>query len=277
MLTEPNQIGAGIQLPVNSSKVLIECGVFDRVIAKSLQPPSIILYSYKDGKVLSDMKLIPDMQDKYGAPHLVIHRVDLRRILYEEAKAQGVHIRLGVTIAMAKTDLGNNILYLAADETVQGDLIIGTDGAQSACKELLTQRPNRTWSTGKMVNRIVIDANLLQNSQLNDLISPPNIHTWLGPGSMAVCYLLKGAFNIVLSRPAGDEPVFFGPRPVPIEEVRSFFSNWDPRLRKLLELGQDFQKWVLWECDDEPLPSWTHANGRFTLIGDAVHASLPYL
>lgn len=153
------------------------------------------------------------------------------------------------------------------------------------CRAALLQQPNNhshMRATGTIVNRIVIDPESIQkNSRLDDLLSPPNIHTWLGPKSLAICYLLKGAFNVVLTRPTtshDNDEVFLGPRPADVVELRSFFSNWDPQIRDLLEVAHEFQKWMLLELDDAlPSLSWAHSGGKFVLIGDAAHACLPYL
>jgi salicylate hydroxylase len=60
-----------------------------------------------------------------------------------------------------------------------------------------------------------------------------------------------------------------------VEEMRSLFTEWDPRISKLLALCENVQRWRL--CIVEPLESWYHARGSFVLLGDSVHATLPYL
>ncbi|MCJ1263255.1 hypothetical protein MMC22_003125 [Lobaria immixta] len=256
--------------------MLAEIGIFDKVAAKAIQAPAIVLHSYRSGAILSKMELVPYVQDKYGAPYLVIHRADLRRILFEEAEARGAQVRLGVKIDIGKTSLADGVLHLANGEEIHADLVIGADGLQSTCRGALFPQLNPLRSTARIVNRTIIDTKAMESSQLNNLVLTPNIHAWLGPRSMAICYLLKGAYNVVLTRPAGDEPDFLGPRPADIEELRCFFRDWDPQLQNLVEIGHKFQKWTLLELD-EPLGSWVHSDGKFILIGDAAHPSLPYL
>jgi salicylate hydroxylase len=60
-----------------------------------------------------------------------------------------------------------------------------------------------------------------------------------------------------------------------VEEMRSLFTEWDPRISKLLALCEDVQRWRL--CIVEPLESWYHPSGSFVLLGDSVHATLLYL
>jgi len=60
-----------------------------------------------------------------------------------------------------------------------------------------------------------------------------------------------------------------------VEEMRAIFTDWDPRISKLLALCESVSKWRL--CIVQPLDSWYDPSGTFVLLGDAVHATLPYL
>ena len=62
-----------------------------------------------------------------------------------------------------------------------------------------------------------------------------------------------------------------------VEEMRATFANWDPKLRKLLSLVDSCKKWKLQDSDPSALPTWVHPYGTFCLLGDAAHATLPYL
>lgn len=48
-----------------------------------------------------------------------------------------------------------------------------------------------------------------------------------------------------------------------------------PSIPKLLKLCEQVHKWKL--CIREGMDSWYHPSGTFVLLGDAVHATLPYL
>jgi len=97
-----------------------------------------------------------------------------------------------------------------------------------------------------------------------------------GPQGHAVCYLLKGEgyYNIVLicpdNMPGGVNVMSADPA-----EVRKFFKSWDPRLQKMISLVSSVSKWRLQNSTE--MTSWTHPSGKFTLLGDACHATLPYL
>lgn len=92
-----------------------------------------------------------------------------------------------------------------------------------------------------------------------------------------VTYMLRNATlcNMVLLVP--DDMPEDGPSTIAgnVEEMRSLFTDWDPRISKLLALCENVQRWRL--CIVEPLESWYHPSGNFVLLGDSVHATLPYL
>lgn len=272
------QIGAGIQLPVNSCRVLRDAGVLSRVRDRAARPKAIVLRSYRDGALLREMNLDPYTQDKYGLPYLVIHRADLRRILYDEAVARGAQVRLGVTVDGQASDFANGVVrFSGSQEELRADLVVGADGPQSMCRAALVQRPNNPRPTGATVVRIVVPVSAIERDPaLRDLVSPPSVQTWLGPRSLAVCYTLKDAFNVVLTRPATPDEVFIGPRPENVEQLRAFFRSWDPQMRRLLDIADNFNKWSLLEVD-EPPASFVHPTGKFVLAGDSAHATLPYL
>ena len=104
-----------------------------------------------------------------------------------------------------------------------------------------------------------------KHPDLRELAEKPAINYWMGPHGHVVCYLLQGGglYNIVLICPDN------------LQEMREFFAGWDPKLKTLLGLVQETTKWRL--LNSEEMESWSHPSGSFALLGDACHATLPYL
>lgn len=61
-----------------------------------------------------------------------------------------------------------------------------------------------------------------------------------------------------------------------VRSMRALFHTWDPLIPKLLALCTHVSKWRL-TTRPQPHPSWSHPDASFTLLGDAAHATLPYL
>jgi salicylate hydroxylase len=93
----------------------------------------------------------------------------------------------------------------------------------------------------------------------------------------SVNYVLRGGklFNMVLLVP-DDMPEGANTLAGNVEEMRALFKDWDPRISKLLALCDSVHKWRL--CIRPTLdPTWSHSSAAFTILGDAAHATLPYL
>ena len=60
-----------------------------------------------------------------------------------------------------------------------------------------------------------------------------------------------------------------------LEEMKELMKNWEPRIQKLLGMVTSISKWRL--QDNVEIENWTSGQGTFTMIGDACHATIPYL
>ena len=269
------QIGAGIQIPPNSSRILKRWGLLDKIEEVSVRPSDFILRSYRDGKILSKQNMVPYAEERYGVPYLHIHRADYHKILVAEAERLGVSIELNSTVT--KLDFERPCIHLKNKPDFQADIVLGADGLKSVCREALLGHPDPPHLTGDLAYRIIVKAeDMKRHPLLKDLAEKPAINYWMGPDAHAVCYLLKGGglYNIVLICP-DNLPDMVNTAKADVHEMRDFFEKWDPKLKALLGLVQETSKWRL--QNSEEMETWSHPSGKFALLGDACHATLPYL
>lgn len=269
------QIGAGIQIPPNSSRILKHYGLLKKIESVSVRPSDFILRSYRDGKVLSKQNMVPYAEERYSAPYLHIHRADYHRILVVEAERLGVRLQLGSTVT--KIDFEKALIQTKDKPDFHADLILGADGLKSICRESLLGHLDPPHLTGDLAYRIVINVeDMKTHPDLRELVEKPAINYWMGPYGHVVCYLLQGGglCNIVLICP-DNLPEMTNTIKADLQEMREFFAGWDPKLKTLLEIVQETTKWRL--LNSEEMESWRHPSGKFALLGDACHATLPYL
>ncbi|KAL2011840.1 hypothetical protein VTN00DRAFT_4558 [Thermoascus crustaceus] len=269
------EVGAGIQIPPNSARILKRWNLLDKIEAVSVRPKDFILRSYRDGKVLSRQNVLPYAEERYGAPYLHIHRADYHKILTDEARRLGVTIQLDSKVT--GIDFEKPCVFLKGKPDFFADIVIGADGLKSTCREALLGRPDPPHLTGDLAYRIIVKAeDMKKHPALLDLVQQPSINYWMGPDAHAVCYLLQGGglYNIVLICP-DNLPELINMAKADLQEMRDFFKDWDPRLKILLGLVQETSKWRL--QNSEEMSTWSHPSGKFVLLGDACHATLPYL
>lgn len=219
--------------------------------------------------------MVPFALENYGVPYLHIHRADYHRILVNEAERLGVRIILDVNVK--GVDFQKLSVQSAKKPDFHADFIIGADGVNSTCREILLGCPDPPHMTGDLAYRILVKAeDMRSHALLRDLVEKPAINYWMGPRAHVVCYLLKGGdlYNIVLICP-DNLPEMVNTAKADLKEMRDFFHQWDPRLKLLLSMVQETSKWRL--QNSREMESWSHPSGKFTLLGDACHATLPYL
>lgn len=204
-----------------------------------------------------------------------VHRADFHRAMVQKARDLGVEIQLNSCVV--KVDFHAPCVHLKDGRVNTADLVIGADGLKSFCREEMMGRPDPPHLTGDLAYRILIKtSDMSKHEELAELVKTPVINLWMGPYAHAVCYLLQGGglYNIVLLCP-DTLPEFVNIATEDAQEVRDFFKDWDPRLSKLLNMVHEVSKWRLQNSTE--MDTWLHPAGKFVLLGDACHATLPYL
>nr|UZP47902.1 FAD binding domain-containing protein [Cladonia uncialis subsp. uncialis] len=271
------ELGAGINLSPNATRIFKEWDILRTIEAQANVPYAAFMRSYKDNRELSHQQLGHLMTDLYSAPYLVVHRADLHSALLQEARRLDVSIELNSQFT--KINFAEPSVELVHGKKYVADVVIGADGERSACRDALLGSTLLSRDSGDHVFRATAKASdIAQHEDIVDLVQPPCINLWLGPGAHAMTYALKrdSLLNIVLTC-AHDvsNTIEHGPRKVEIDEVRNAFTQWDPRFQSILDVAQTCSKWTLLETPEPAF--WTHPEGNFALLGDSAHAMLPFL
>ena len=262
-------------MPCNATRIFRHWGILEAVESHSVRPSAIVLKRYQDGTTLSTQNLTPHAEVTYKVPYLLIHRADLVRVLADEALRSGVTIHFGITISKISTQKPSILLNNGVEH--QADIVLGADGLYSTCRSTLLKQNKPPYPSGDMAYRFTVEMdNIMQDKDLRDLLNGLPVICWMGPNAHALCYQLKqgGLCNVVLLCPDNLKVAAVVSK-ADVQEMRERFKDWDPRLRKLIDLADGALKWRL-EIT-EPLNTWSNLSGKFLLIGDACHPTLPYL
>ncbi|KAK7042250.1 FAD/NAD(P)-binding domain-containing protein [Favolaschia claudopus] len=269
------EVGAGIQISPNVSRLLIRWGLGDELRRASVKPDSITFRRYNTGHRVGWTKWGENMDRDYGSPYCHVHRADLLNMLFKLASP---YMTLYLNSRVVSVDADHAQLTLASGRTFLADVIIGADGVKSKTREVVIGRRDMPIPTGDAAYRAIIPASeMLKDPELKPLVDHPEMTGWIGPGRHIMAYLIRDRqeYNIVMLHP--DRGTRRGEAydiPGSVQQMRDDFAGWEPRVQKLLKLVSHTLIWPL--LDRDPLDTWVHPSGKVALMGDACHPMLPY-
>lgn len=266
-------VGAGLQLAPNATRILAALGLIDAVAASSVAPEWLIVRRGRDGQALSRMALGSAATRRLGAPFLVTHRADLQAALVAAVAAEPrIALHLGAEVTGWREDAaGVTLEGPGLPEVAQVAGLVGADGAGSRIRAALGLA--RPAFGGRIAWRTTIEAH-----DLPPTLAQPVTTLWLGRSAHVVHYPLRAGqlVNVVAilaerEPPAGDGS--FWSRAGDPHHVVQRFRTWAPDLCRLIGAARDWRIWPLLEA--RPDPRWSR--GPVTLLGDAAHPMLPFL
>ncbi|KAF1732859.1 3-hydroxybenzoate 6-hydroxylase 1 [Beauveria bassiana] len=228
---EFNEVGAGLQLTPNSTRLLRRWGVLDKLRSKAGIPTQLTVRRYDGSKVLSRADGWDEtMQSQYDAPFWDMHRADLQAAMVARARHLGVDVRTGAEVESIDTD-GVAVILAGTRERLQGDVVLAADGLWSRTRAaLFPDLGTAPQPTGDLAYRIILRLENLQHDlELAAWVAKPTVNFWVGADAHAVAYSVRGGseLNLVLLCP-DDLPEGCARAQADLEEMRARFQGWDP-------------------------------------------------
>ena len=267
---ELKEVGAGIQISSNGTRVLYALGLEDALKRVQVLPSRRVIRHWSTGETWNWFDLGPVTAQRYGTPHVMLHRGDLHGVLADAVRAiKPDAIKLGRRLAGVRSVNGHAEARFETGDTAQAAYVIGADGIHSKVRACLfgTDRPE---FTGCVAWRGLVPMDKLP-ARISQMLGT----NWLGPHGHVLHYpVRRGEIMNFISFVERDDWrieswVTQGTR----DELANDYRGWHADVHEIIRHIETPYKWAMMVRG--PMARWSE--GRVTLMGDACHPTLPFL
>jgi salicylate hydroxylase len=270
-----SEIGAGIQLGPNATRILGEWGVLSGTLHEQVAlPPVLRVRDALDGRELARMELGETFAERYGAPYLTVHRADLQAGLLLAAGEGGARLHSATRVErVEQAEFFGVRAHTSGAQAVEGEALVVADGIWSRLRSAVVQDgPARP--TGHLAYRA-----LARQRDLPPGLRSSEVTVWLAPRMHLVTYPVRGgealnAVCIVQGSHPGDPQDW--DHAATQKQLGSAVGRACAAVRDRIAGMPSWRLWVL--HDRPPVTAATPlSQGRIALLGDAAHPMRPYL
>jgi 2-polyprenyl-6-methoxyphenol hydroxylase-like FAD-dependent oxidoreductase len=253
---ELKEVGAGMMLWPNATRILKSLGLLEDITARS-GPTTHFLVRASCGKVLMNIAL-----GNFDVPALCTRRADLLASLL--SALPGERIRLGREFTHLEASRSRVRVHFAGGAVAEHDAVIGADGVRSRVRAQLfgvsdpVYRGYTVWRgvaaySGRAIRRGY------------------NSETWGHGSRFGILDIGQGRFAwyATANVPQLDSALPDGRK----SELLQRFTGWHEPVAALIDATESILENGAYDLP--PLPRWTA--GRVTLLGDAAHPCTPNL
>ena len=129
------EVGAGIQISPNGSRVLHRLGLEEALAAVAVRPATVDMRRWEDWSLLSRGVLGDAVEAEFGFPYYHVHRAELHRLLAAALAPERLH--LGHRLAGLEPTADATALHFADGSSATADVVVGADGIHSAVRAAL--------------------------------------------------------------------------------------------------------------------------------------------
>jgi salicylate hydroxylase len=261
------EIGAGIQISPNASRLLLRLNLGTAMDRVGIRPHAVHQRRWDDGRTLQLAPIGPEVEATFGAPYYHFHRGNLVSLLAEALPQERLHV--GHKLVALDQNRESVIARFDNGAMAEADLLVGADGIHSRVRGLVFG-PEKPRFTGCVAWRALVPAERIRHLEVETVS-----HNWMGPGGHVVHYWVSAGrmMNVVCVVEHGDWTKESWTDKGEVSDVLARYEGWHPTVRGLISAFPETFIWAL--HDRAELPRWSA--GRVALLGDACHPMLPMM
>ncbi|KAK3943307.1 salicylate hydroxylase [Diplogelasinospora grovesii] len=277
---EYKEVGAGLGLGVNATKLLHRIGVGDacNAIAGDRNGVYFTIRRWDNGAEATTISA----RDEGRVRFVAMARAQFLEVLLgfiKERSAARLHTRKKCR-GIRDLGKGGGVRIDFEDKTFSdADLVIGCDGIHSAVRRQFVR--DESLYSGKIAYRGLVPISALPKPWP----LPSYAAMWVGPDKHLLTYPIgrtadgkeNRSLNVVActSKREEDVPPESWSSTCDRADVQADFGDCEPLVQTIISLMPDHpSKWRV--NDREPLPQWTFLKGKVVLLGDAAHPMVPH-
>lgn len=261
------EVGAGLQLAPNATRILDHYGLLGELSATAVKPRRLVAFSATTGEELSHLDL-DLVRQRYGGPYLVVHRSDLLDVLRRACEREpGVELSPGHEVVDVDSHGDGVLVRCANGAEIAADILIGADGLHSRVRKDFVQ--DEPVNSGYVAYRGAVPI-----ESVDKRVDLADVAVYFGPGLHLVQYPVRAGelYNQVAvfkSQEFLDGKQDWGSP----QELDAVYSPMCEAVRVAVPSLHRNRRWPMF--DRNPITTWTR--GRVGLLGDAAHPMLQYL
>ncbi len=283
---EFSEVGAGVQLGPNVTRILQDWGLGDALKQAAAFPSGLHARSMVTGEVLATLP-VKDAVTTYGAPYVTIHRADLHGLLLQAAEGEGASVFSDSVVQRVDASPDGVAIEVAQCGRVQqhtGAIAVAADGVWSSLRQQLLGDGLPSFTGHIAYRTLVAQADLPAHLRSQD------VSVWMGARAHVVSYPVRGGdyLNVVcltegqlLETDAHNLQALqtWNAQKSDAQTLAELQHALRGACPTLTDLVAACHAWRLWPLCGRPAMrgAHEHAQGRMALVGDAAHPMLPYL
>src|SRR4029434_2910721 len=237
-----------------------------------VRPGAYVFRLHDSGEQIQRFALSDEHEKLHGAPYYQVHRADIHSLLAAKVvELKRDAIRLNCRVTGFEENPEGVKLRLTDGTRMEGDLLVGADGLKSVISQQINGNIPATY-TGDAAWRITVPIERLPRNFMEQVMM-----VWMGPGRHVVAYYLRAGavLNFVGLVETDEVSEESWTAKFSWQRFKADFQGWHPDVKTIIDAA-DREGCYRWSLHYRPaIRTWS--TPRVTLLGDAVHPTLPYL